>query len=98
MTLNGTSKQRKFKPEFKLNVVLESYATGSIATAAERNGIHVSQLNCWRKQLIREGAKTFIPKTRDKSAYQRKLDQLEKIIGRLTIENEILKKTQELLT
>ena len=90
-------KQRKFSPEFKLNVVLESYVRGNVSATAERNEIHVSQLNSWRKQLLRQGAKTFLPERKRKPKQERKIDQLEKIIGRLTIQNEILKKTQELL-
>lgn len=95
--MSDRKKPRKFKPEFKLNVVLESYATGNAAATAERNGIHVSQLNQWKRQLLTQGAKVFLPKNKNKSEYQRKIEQLEKIVGRLTIQNEILKKTEELL-
>jgi len=39
--MSNKKTQRKFKPEFKLNVVLESYATDNTAAIAERNGILV---------------------------------------------------------
>lgn len=90
-------KPRKFSPEFKLNVVLESYARGNVSATAERNGIHVTQLNSWRKQLLQQGVKAFLPENKRKPEQERKIEELEKIIGRLTIQNEILKKTQELL-
>jgi len=94
--MSNKKTQRKFKPEFKLNVVLESYATGNTAAAAERNGIHISQLNQWRKRLLTSGAQTFTARRTNKSEYQRRIDQLEKVTGRITVEKELLKKTQEL--
>lgn len=95
--MSNKKTQRKFKPEFKLNVVLESYATGNVAATAERNDIHISQLNQWRKKLLTSGAQTFVSRRANKSEYQRRIDQLEKIIGRITVEKELLKKTRELL-
>lgn len=91
-------KQRKFSPEFKLNVVLESYASGNASATADRHSIHITQLNNWKKTLLTQGAKAFSPKRRGRSAEQKKLEEYEKIIGRLTVQNELLKKTQELLS
>ena len=94
----GAKKQRKFSPEFKLNVVLEGYATNNWSATAERHNLHITQVRVWKKQLLTDGAKAFLPKRHKLSVEQRKIDQLEKIIGRVTIENELLKKTQELLS
>lgn len=90
-------KQRKFSPEFKLNVVLEGYATGNWSATAQRHSLHITQIRIWKKQLLKEGARTFLPKRKKMTVEQRKIDQLERIIGRIAIENELLKKTQELL-
>jgi len=78
---------RKFSQDFKFNVVLESFISGDMAVTAARHNIHVSQLNNWRKQLKTEGPKLFTFRKGKGSEAQRQLDQLEKIIGRLTIEN-----------
>ena len=94
---SGQKKQRKFSPEFKLNVVLEGYATGNWSATAERHGLHITQVRVWKKQLLKDGARTFLPKRKRMTTEQRKIEELEKIIGRITIENELLKKTQELL-
>lgn len=59
---SGKRKQRKFSPEFKLNVVLEGYATGNWSATAERHGLHITQVRVWKKQLLKDGAKTFLPK------------------------------------
>jgi transposase-like protein len=95
--MNRSKKQRKFSPEFKLNVVLEGYATGNWSATAERHGLHITQVRVWKKQLLTDGARTFLPKRKRMTTEQKKIDQLEKIIGRITIENELLKKTQEIL-
>jgi len=95
---SGKKKQRKFSPEFKLNVVLESYAGGNISATANRHSLHITQIRNWRKQLLSQGTKAFMPMRKRMTADQRKVEQLEKIIGRLTIQNELLKKTQELLS
>ena len=90
-------KQRKFSPEFKLNVVLEGYASGNWSATAKRHGLHIAQVRIWKKQLLKDGARTFLLKRKRMTGQQRKIEQLEKIIGRIIIENELLKKTQELL-
>lgn len=93
-----TAKQRKFTPQFKLNAVLESYASSNASATADRHGIHITQLNNWKKKLLKEGAKTFLPKRKKMNEQEKKLEEYKKIIGNLTIQNELLKKTQELLT
>lgn len=88
---------RKFSEDFKFNVVLESFITGNLAATAARHNLHVTLLNNWRKQLKNEGPKLFAFRKGNNHQEQRMIDQLEKIIGRLTIENQILKKTQEMI-
>lgn len=95
---SGGKTPRKFSEDFKFNVVLESFISGDMAATAARHSVHVSQLNNWRKQLKTEGPKLFTFRKGKGSEAQRQLDQLEKIIGRITIENQILKKTQEMIT
>jgi transposase-like protein len=89
--------QRKFTPQFKFNLTLESFVTGNASATASRHGVHITQLNIWRKQLKTRGPGIYEPARSRKNEHQRELDQLEKIVGRLAIENEVLKKTQEML-
>ncbi len=89
---------RKFSPEFKFNVVLESFITGNASATAARHDIHITQLNTWRKLLKQKGTDLFNLDKSVANTFQKRLDQLEKIIGRITIENQILKKTEELIT
>jgi len=89
---------RKFSQDFKFNVVLESFVSGNVAATAARHNIHVSLVINWRKQLQNEGPKLFAFRKGNQTRSQRDIEQLEKIIGRITIENQILKKTREMIT
>jgi transposase-like protein len=93
-----SKKQKKYTAEFKLQIVIESYATGSVSETAAKHGVHVTQLNNWRRQHLAQGATLFTKGRGGKSDEQRKIDQMEKTIGRLALQNDILKKTAELLS
>ena len=92
----GKTKQ-KFTNEFKLNVVLEGYATGNFSQVSARHGVHMSQIARWKQQLLQSGSAVYGAGTSNRTEEQIKIDQMEKTIGRLALENDILKKTQELL-
>ena len=89
---------KKYTGEFKLNVVLEAYASGNFSETAGRHGVHMTQLNNWKRQLLDQGKAAFASNTDRKSDEQRKIEQLEKALGRMAFENDILKKTEELLS
>ena len=44
--------KKKFTDEFKLNVVLEGYATGNFSQVSARHGVHMSQIARWKQQLL----------------------------------------------
>ena len=89
--------QKKFEPGFKLNVVLESYINGNMSATAAKHGVHVTQLNNWRKQLLIMGAEIFKRGATGKTEDQRTIEQMERTIGKLVFQNDLLKKTEELL-
>lgn len=89
--------QKKYSPEFKLNAVLESFATGNASATAAKHGVHLTQLTTWRKQLVAQGADIFKRGAGGKSEEQRKIEQLERTLGKLAFQNDLLKKTEELL-
>ena len=47
--------KKKFSNEFKLNVVLEGYATGNFSQVSARHGVHISQIARWKQQLLQSG-------------------------------------------
>ena len=93
----GKTKKR-FTNEFKLNIVLEGYASGNFSSTAARHGVHISQINRWKQQLLEKGSLTYASGNAAKSDWEIKIEQMEKTIGRLALENDILKKTRELLS
>lgn len=90
-------KKQKFTNEFKLNVVIEGYATGNFSQVSARHGVHMTQIAKWKQQLLGSGNAIYGSKKSNRSEEQIKIDQMEKTIGRLALENDILKKTQELI-
>ena len=103
--MNDISQRRHFTPEFKLQVVLESIQRDTTIEAVSRKyGIASSVINRWRREFKARGADIFADKRDPKGkakAYGYKPgespDDLKRIIGELTVQNEILKKVPGLL-
>ena len=93
----GIRKRRRFSAEEKLKIVEESYLPeNSQSTVARKYGIQPCQLYFWRK-LMKEGQLEAIDSEEkvvplsDLKSLQRKISELEKVLGRKTLEVEILK-------
>lgn len=86
-----TLSRRKFSAEFKLRAVRQVEAGASTAAVARRYEIHPMLLTKWRKQLRQDPARAFSG-NRNGSDEETRIGELERMAGRLTIENELLKK------
>lgn len=95
---NKGKSPKKYTSEFKFNIVLEAFAKGNFSTTAAEHGIHITQINKWKKQFMTQGHLVFASDTAKKTDEERKIDQLEKALGRMAFENTILKKTEQLLS
>jgi len=84
-------KRRKFDKEFKLRVLREVGAGKTIAQAAREHQVHPTQINQWRRQRRQYGDQAFAGNGR---AYtdEARTAELERKIGQLTMENDLLKK------
>jgi transposase len=91
-------KRRQFTPEFKAKVVLE-VLTGvqSQAEACRKHGLGPNLLALWKAALI-EKAHLVFDGDSARSAEQTRIAELEQVLGRITLENEILKKASTRLT
>ena len=89
--------KQKFTNEFKLNVVIEGYTTGNFSQVSARHGVHMTQIAKWKQQLLGSGDAVYGSTKSNRSEEQVKIDQMKKTTGRLALENDILKKTQELI-
>jgi len=93
-----SSKVRQFSHDLKLKAVLESYATGNVSATASQYDIHISVLNRWRKELTDNASKVFTSSKRKKAdPRDRQIEELEKALGRSSLQVEILKKGIQLL-
>ena len=99
-------KQRKsYTPEFKLKVVLETMQRDTTQEeVCKKFGVSSSMIHRWRKEFQDHAATVFPDKRnpKQKAASQgyapgESPDDLKKIIGELTVQNEILKKASGLL-
>ena len=100
-----TTQRRQFLPEQKLQVVLESLQHNTTLEAVSRKyNIVTSVIMRWRKEFRQKAAVVFSDKRTPKgkaiaNGYKpgESPDELKRIIGDLTVQNEILKKVQGLL-
>jgi transposase-like protein len=94
-----------FNPEFRLQVVLESLQRDTTVEAVcHKYAIVTSVVVRWRNEFKKRAFEVFADKRTPngkRKAYGfapgQSPDELKRIIGELTVENEILKKAQELL-
>jgi putative transposase len=98
--------QRKtYPPEFKLKVVLESLQRDTTLEAVcQRFGVSPSMVHRWRQDFQANAATALLDKRNPKQKAKAQgyppgesPDELKRIIGELTVQNEILKKAQGLL-
>lgn len=89
-----TSPDRKWTLDRKMEVVLELLRGGDATTISRSHGISQSQLFAWRDRFL-EGGRAAL-RVRRSSPQDLKIRQLERLVGRLTMEKEILKKTEQI--
>ncbi len=84
-------KRRKFSKEFKMQVLREVGAGKTVTQAAREHQVHPTQINQWQRQRRQYGERAFAGNGR---AYtdEARVAELERKIGQLTMENDLLKK------
>ena len=90
-------KRRQFTPEFKARVVLD-ILTGvqSQAEACRKHGLGPNLVALWKAAFL-ERAHLVFDGDAAHSAEQARIAELEQVLGRMTLENEILKKASSRL-
>jgi transposase-like protein len=99
------TKRKSYTPEFKLKVVLESMQRDTTQEdVCKKFGVSSSMLHRWRKEFQANAASVFQDERDPKQkAHSQEYepgeapDDLKKLIGELTVQNEILKKVSGLL-
>jgi transposase-like protein len=96
------SKQRRqFTPEFKVEVVLEGLrGEKSVAQLCREHDITDSLYYSWREQFLARAPTIFAEPAQQaqaEAAQEAHMADLERMVGKLALENEVLKKAQHLL-
>jgi transposase len=82
--------QRRFSIEFKIQVIQDLLSgEGSAAQLCRRYNISSSLLYHWKKQY---GRGKFNNEPTEEAALRDRVEKLERLVGKLTMENEFLKK------
>jgi transposase-like protein len=87
--------RRKFDPETKIAIVLEGLkGNTTVAELCRKYQISETLYYKWRDKFLEGGRKAFLsPESDREKELERRIEELEKIIGRQTVQIEILKKT-----
>jgi len=88
-------KNKKFDPETKVVIVLEGLKGDiTVAELCRKYKISETIYYRWRDKFLEGGRKAFLCSEKDREKeLEKRIAELEKIIGRQTIQIEILKKT-----
>jgi transposase len=92
------SRRRKFAPEFKAQVVLEEL-TGvkDRAEICREYRLRPQLLSRWREELVQRAPEVFSTE-RSRGVEQERIADLERMVGRLTMELDAAKKASSILT
>lgn len=92
------SKKRSFTPEFKTDVVLAVLSgQRSAMDLAREHQLKPQQISEWKTEFVANAALVF-RRDHTNDATQARLAELERLVGRLTLELEAAKKASQLLT
>jgi transposase len=86
-----TLKRRRFTKEFKLQVIREVEAGKSVAQAAREHQLHPNTIIKWRK-LHQQYAERAFAGNGQTYKEEARISELERMVGRLMMENDLLKK------
>ena len=89
--------RRTFRPEFKAKVVLECICgEKSVSETCREYQLSPVLVSKWRTEFIENSAAIF-KKNHKGAESQDQIADLERLVGRLTLENDMLKKASSIL-
>lgn len=99
--LTGPERRRRRTPAEKLAIVAETHEPGvTVSLVARRHGIAPNQVFTWRRlasqgALVATGAEEPVVPASDYRALQGQVRELQRLLGKKTMETEILKEALE---
>ena len=90
--------RRKFTPEFKAKVVLEMLVENKSAGQISREyEIKDSVVSRWKQEFIKRSPSLFQNGSTEKDSNAQQVAELERLVGRLTLELDAAKKVSKYL-
>ena len=89
-----SEQRKKYTPAEKAKIALEAIkGEMTLAQISSKYGVHSTQINAWKKQLLAYLPDAFSEKTKQQTiAHNGEVAELYEQIGRLKVENDFLKK------
>ena len=86
------TKKKRHSAQFKFKVALDAAKESkTLNELASQYGIHSVQISQWKKQLLESGEGIFAAHKKN-TGQQKKLDELHRTVGEITMERDWLKK------
>lgn len=86
------TKKKRHTAKFKFSVALDAAKeVKTLNELASQHGVHPAQISQWKKLLLEEGGDIFLPHKKN-TGLQKRLDELHRMIGEITMERDWLKK------
>jgi transposase-like protein len=92
-------KYRQFDPDFKFSVVMQLLSgSKSITELCREHQLKDSVVYRWRDELVARGPQVYVPEQlAGDAAAQARIAELERVVGRLTLELDAVKKASSWL-
>lgn len=92
-----TTQRKKYSPEFKTQVVLGVISEKmSLAEVCRKYSINQQVVSRWKSEFLKKSPQIFAVKEQN-NGEQQKIAELERMVGKLTMQLEIFKKASHLL-
>lgn len=93
-----SQKRRTFNADFKFEAVMELLQGNKpVAQICRERGIRDNLLYKWRDAFLERAPSVFTSASSHDDAQAARIAELERMVGRLAVENDILKKADSLL-
>lgn len=95
-TMQKTRKNRVYSAEFKMKIMRELQSGKTMTLLAREYQLHESQISRWN-EIYKQSPHDAFTYKRKKNVDAARMAELERTIGRLHVENDILKEASKLL-
>lgn len=85
-----TKYARRYSPKVKFQAVLELLEGKDVAQIARAYGIHPTSIGHWKRKVLESGPELFSADSTVKQ-YERKIGELERLLGKKEVEIAFLK-------